>query len=778
MDQHITIGDIAPRVQYAADGTQASFPFGFPIFTEADLEVRLDNLVQQGSYTVIGAGLSGGGSVQFAAPPPAGVLVTLRRHLAIARTTDFHESGILRARVLNDELDYQIAALQEMSDSLGGTLHLDPGEPSSGTTLPIRGARANRLLGFDSLGNVTVYDRGEGQLTLPFAGAIPRTVEDKLAEHLSARDFGAVGDGATDDGPALQAAMNAAAASNRLLEIGEGLFFTSMPLVLLGAAAGLLMRGTILYAGPPGRAALTLGDGGAADNQRKRYTGLAVLRQSLSDWSNEADIGIQLRNINESAVEVSRAEGFTIGVQILGDQRGSQNSEIRYGRIVDNRIGLDLRTLTSSGWVNALRHMGGHFACKSATNPTQPRFGIRLSAAAGAYRLHNSHVFIGQNFELQRQGTPGTVDAIPFLIEVDGRALNAQAIRMEACSPYVARHTGGFSDARYEVAYVGTYGFAGCAVQYQGATRAGGVVVPQHQAAAAIATPRLVAAAENLRARAFRHTAAVANGVGFEQLAVLSGNPAGPPGTLNGFCFPGLDQIGLGAEDITLPTSRGLAFVVDCSSCKEFLLAAEGSGMRPLVMQFDGNETVLDGGTPVLFSNMNSVFQGSPSYWWEGNADLDALVGGLPLNRLQRITLGAAAQVAVIGIRGSSATATLRALRLFTPATEAPRLLFAGARAWGGRELTTIDTGWTIPSLAAGATATRDVTLPGVRQGDFLDVGFAMAAGFQNGGVVFSAAVGGTAGTNQVRVTAQNISGGSVTPGAGTLYLRAVKPRL
>ena len=65
---------------------------------------------------------------------------------------------------------------------------------------------------------------------------------------LSARDFGAVGDGAADDGPALQAAMNAAAASGKALEIGEGTFRTTMPLVLPGAAAGLTMRGAILYA--------------------------------------------------------------------------------------------------------------------------------------------------------------------------------------------------------------------------------------------------------------------------------------------------------------------------------------------------------------------------------------------------------------------------------------------------------------------------------------------------------------------------------------------------
>ncbi|MBL6082411.1 hypothetical protein JMJ56_31070 [Belnapia sp. T18] len=444
-----------------------------------------------------------------------------------------------------------------------------------------------------------------------------------------------------------------------------------------------------------------------------------------SDWSDEGDVGILIRNIDASIVDIRRAERFTIGVQLQGDARGCEDSDLRYGRLIDNRIGLDLRTLTASGWMNSLRHQGGHFACSSATNPTQPRFGVRLSAAAGAYRLHNTHLFNGPAFELQRQGTPGAVDAIPFLVEVDGRCLIATGVRMEACSPHVARHTGGFSDARYEVSYVGTYGFLGCSVQYQGASRAGGTVVPMHQATAAIAAPRLVAGAENLRTLAFRQSISVADGVGFDQLAVLSGNPAGPPSTLNGFCFPGLNAFTLNADDVTIPTSRGLAYVVDCSQCKEFFIAAEGSGMRPVVMQFDGAENVLGTGSPVLFSNMNAVMQGAPSYWWEGNADLDSLTGGLALNRLQRVTLSAEAQYAAIGIRGSSAGAVLRSLRLYTSALHAPRVLFGGSRAWGKREYTVSDGGWTIPALAAGATATYDVTLPGVRQGDFVRAGFA-----------------------------------------------------
>ncbi|MFC7476476.1 phage tail fiber protein [Dankookia sp. GCM10030260] len=771
MDEHIRIGDVAPRVQYLADGTQAHFTYPFPIFAAADLEVRLDGLVLASGYAVTGAGASEGGSVVFDTAPAAARRVTLRRNLAVVRTSDFQENGILRARTLNDELDYQVAALQEVKEELGNALRLDASEVGGAAALPLAAARANRLLGFDSVGAVTVFDRGEATMTAPFPGGIPRTVEDKLSEHLSARDFGAVGDGAADDGPALQAAMNAAAASGKLLEIGEGSFRTTMPLLLPGAAAGLSMRGTILYAGPGGNAALTLGDGGTANNQRKSYTGLAVFRALQSDWIDEADVGIRIRNIDACIVDVRRAERFTIGVQLVGDARGCEDSDLRYGRIVDNRIGLDLRTLTAGAWMNSLRHQGGHFACSGATNPGMGRFGVRLSAASGAYRLHNTHLFTGPAFELQRQGTPGTVDAIPFLLEVDGRGLIATGIRMEACSPFVARHTGGFSDARYEVAYVGTYGFAGCAVDYAGATRAGGTVLPLHQATAALGTPRLVAEASNVRARAFRWDAA---STGFEGLAVLSGNPAGPPATLNGFCFAGLSSIGLNADTVTLPTSRALAFVVDCSGCKEFFLAAEGSALRPMAMQFDAAENVLDGSAPALWSNMNAVFQGSPSYWWEGNADLDSLTGGLALNRLQRVTFAPNAAYAVIGVRGGGAASVLKSLRLYVPATEAPMVLAGAGRGWGTRELAaSLD--HDPPGLAAGASATQAVALPNVQNGDFVQAGF---TGGASAFVEWTAAVTTTGAAGTVTARATNRHGTlAIDLAAGTLLVRAVKPR-
>jgi hypothetical protein len=71
-------------------------------------------------------------------------------------------------------------------------------------------------------------------------GSTALTIPQKVSEHPSIRDFGAVGDGVTDDGAAIQAAINYVAAHGRYLEVPSGRYLHS---ATLDIGAGLVIFG-------------------------------------------------------------------------------------------------------------------------------------------------------------------------------------------------------------------------------------------------------------------------------------------------------------------------------------------------------------------------------------------------------------------------------------------------------------------------------------------------------------------------------------------------------
>jgi hypothetical protein len=759
MSEHIRIGDIAPRVHYVADGVQTAFTFPFPIFEADDLDVLSENAFANYGFTIEGAGESGGGVIRYAEAPAPGTRITLLRRLRIERVTDFQSNGVLRANTLNDELDRQVAALQEVRDDVQGAIRLPFAEAPSGMVLPLRAARAEKLLGFDATGDVMTYDR-TGTIAAAFPGAIPRSVEDKLAETLTARDFGATGDGVTDDGPALQAAMNAAGASGKHLIIGEGTFRTTMPLLLPGGAAGLTMRGTILYAGPGGQAALTIGDGGAVRNAAKLYQGLRVIRATISDWQDFGDIGIVLRNLDSSLVEIRQVEGFTIGAQTLGVERGFEDSNVHLGRMVNNHIGLDIHTQTAAAWNTSVRYHGGHFAIASSVYPTLSRYGIRFSAEPGAYVAHNRHVFFGPAFELQARDRPAILGA-PFLCLVNSRAVIAYGMRMEGCSPHPALHVGNAQDHIYEVAWA-SQGYLLEVLYDNASARVGAVVRGLHQAAAHREFTREVGAVPNLRAAAFRWNASQ---TGFDQLACLSTNVGGSPVTLPDFAFPGLEDYVLTNRGVVLPGGRGLGFVVDATRAREFALAVDADDPRLIVQCFDAGMNLLTdaGGPLVRASGMSMVWNGA-ARWWQGSADMtDA-----DLTRLQVVRLEPAVAYAIIGVARIGTDYEVRAMRLCCdPAVSPPLLYGLPDLRHGARELRA-ELAWDPPSIAGGATAQLNVPLPGARPGDFVQAAFTLATS----GIVFLAQIGAQ---DVVTVTAWNRSGAAVDLGPGTVRVHLVK---
>ena len=65
MSEDIIINAVSPRVRYIADGKATSFSFVFPIFSNQDMNVYIDDELITNGYSVVGAGTTEGGEVIF-----------------------------------------------------------------------------------------------------------------------------------------------------------------------------------------------------------------------------------------------------------------------------------------------------------------------------------------------------------------------------------------------------------------------------------------------------------------------------------------------------------------------------------------------------------------------------------------------------------------------------------------------------------------------------------------------------------------------------------------
>jgi hypothetical protein len=260
MAAHLKVGDQRPRVQYYADGVQRAFVFPFPVFRAEDLRVFVDGGLIADGYAVDGAGADGGGSVTFAEAPAAGRVVTVERRRPVRRLTDFLQGGDLRADSFNDEFDHQAMVAQQLAEDLGRTVRAPAFDGPAFLELPPRAQRAGKALLFDLDGNLAVGDTdpppdAPAQVTAPLSGAVVRDLAAKLADLVSVRDFGAVGDGLADDTGAFGAALAASAG----VYVPPGTYRITGPIVLdYGRSLWGAGDGSVVLAGQSGIAAVEI----------------------------------------------------------------------------------------------------------------------------------------------------------------------------------------------------------------------------------------------------------------------------------------------------------------------------------------------------------------------------------------------------------------------------------------------------------------------------------------------------------------------------------------
>jgi hypothetical protein len=163
----------------SGNGTQHSFPYGFKIFADGDLDVIIRSstgteTVKQlnTDYIVTNAGNDSGGNVLFKfntgtssdahfsstdKRPQSGETVILRRGLDITQSTDYVANDPFPAESHEDALDRLTLISQELQEELGRSIKLSRTNTMTSTEFTVGATdRASKILAFDSSGEIAV----------------------------------------------------------------------------------------------------------------------------------------------------------------------------------------------------------------------------------------------------------------------------------------------------------------------------------------------------------------------------------------------------------------------------------------------------------------------------------------------------------------------------------------------------------------------------------------------------------------------------------------------
>lgn len=327
----MTVSSTTNKATYSGNGTTTVFTVPFYFLAAADLQVILrssagvetvQTLTTQ--YTVTGAGVPSGGSVTMLTAPPSGTTLTILRNVEATQETDLLPNDRLPAESLETALDKATMLIQQLDEEVGRSLKYPATDAAMSAQLPTSTGRASKFLSFDASGN-PVATIGTDATTSTFlqagAGAVTRSVNDKLREVISVKDFGAVGDGLTDDTAAIQNAV---------------------------ARVSVLGGGTLVF--EPGKTYRVLPTGGGSGavlmhfigcngvviegNGSKILTGSVTLIQRLINLNACSDVII--RNISMESGYA--ALDFNAGIDWIVATYGTngivlENIDLKYGRV-------------------------------------------------------------------------------------------------------------------------------------------------------------------------------------------------------------------------------------------------------------------------------------------------------------------------------------------------------------------------------------------------------------------------------------------------------------
>ncbi|GMV70094.1 MAG: hypothetical protein AMXMBFR76_25330 [Pseudomonadota bacterium] len=152
------VTDQTPVDSSTGNGVTTVFPYTFKILDEADILVTVDGVTKilMTDYSVSGVGNDAGGNVTFVAAPANGTTVVRTRDMGYERTTDYQDNGDLPASTLDDDIDRTVMLIQQLRAALLRSVKLPVGTTVEQVLTESAAARADKIMGFDSSGNIVV----------------------------------------------------------------------------------------------------------------------------------------------------------------------------------------------------------------------------------------------------------------------------------------------------------------------------------------------------------------------------------------------------------------------------------------------------------------------------------------------------------------------------------------------------------------------------------------------------------------------------------------------
>ncbi|AST86223.1 hypothetical protein CIG66_06995 [Ralstonia pseudosolanacearum] len=283
--------------------------------------------------------------------------------------------------------------------------------------------------------------------TLPgAAGAVARTITSRLSDWVSLKDFGAKGDGVTDDTNAIQAALNWAASGGKLLRVPAGLY------IMTAGVSVTLNNGTPINSG--GLRLTMIGDGpgstcfqyaGGASPTLFTFTGNYADRLLLE--------GFRVQHTDQAAVSSNG-----IGISLVG-QVNTVMRDVNFFRMTTGVSATDINSCEFNNCVFNYNSKGFTAAIGSVTYPNAIAFRNCYFSSNYQYGAAVTSgvtcTFDGCTFEANGLDNSGVVQPSAAALAFSNNGANgAASLRVLGC---YFEHNAGAADIYVTHTATGTY---------------------------------------------------------------------------------------------------------------------------------------------------------------------------------------------------------------------------------------------------------------------------------------------------------------------------------